>query len=53
MNVLIMGGSTDIGISLAKYLTSKDYKVIIGYYHHKKEIPNIEFIEFNIMYNIH
>lgn len=48
MNVLIMGGSTDIGISLAKYLTSKDYKVIIGYYQHKKEIPNIEFIKCNI-----
>ena len=29
--VLIIGGSTDIGISLAKYLIKKDYKVLLTY----------------------
>ena len=29
--VLIIGGSTDIGISLAKYLIKKDYEVLLTY----------------------
>ena len=48
MNVLILGGSSDIGLSLAKYLLTKNYNVIIGYNNHYKEIPGIEFVKCNI-----
>ena len=48
MNVLIMGGSSDTGLSLAKYLSKKGHKVIVGYYHHQSKIDNIEFIKCNI-----
>ena len=41
MVALIIGGSTDIGISLAKYLTSKDYQVIVTYHNHKIDLDNI------------
>ena len=37
MNVLIIGASTDIGLSLSKYLISKGYKVIGTYYKHKRD----------------
>ncbi len=50
MNVLIMGGSSDTGLNLAKYLTEKGNQVIVGYYSHPSKINNIEFIKCNIEY---
>lgn len=43
--VLIFGGSTDIGLSLAKYLITKDYEVLLTYYKNKivlESIPTIK-----------
>lgn len=42
MNVLIIGGSTDIGISLAKQLVNKGYGVISTYNKHRVDIPLVE-----------
>ena len=39
--VLIIGGSTDIGISLAKYLIKKDYEVLLTY--NKNKIVDEDF----------
>ena len=46
--VLIIGGSSDIGISLAKYLNILGYQVIITYNHHELKISNIETIKCDI-----
>ena len=48
MNVLIIGGSSDIGISLAKYLLQKNYNVIVTYCNHFVEMDNIEFIKCDV-----
>lgn len=49
MNVLIVGGSNDIGINLALYLKKKyNYNVIVTYNNHKKEYDDIEFIKCDI-----
>ena len=48
MNVLIIGGSSDTGISLAKYLYEKGYKVIVTYHRNPQKLANIEFIKCNI-----
>lgn len=45
MNALIIGGSSDIGIRLAKYLISNGYNVTITYNHHN---DNLDFTD-----NIH
>lgn len=45
-NILIFGGSSDIGISLAKYLTSKGNNVIVTYNKHK--VSGIESIKCDI-----
>ena len=50
MNILIMGGSSDTGLNLAKYLTTKGNNVIVSYYHHPSKIDSIEFIKCNIEY---
>ena len=48
MNVLIIGGSSDIGISLAKYLKELSYNVILTYNHNEVNVPNIEAIKLDI-----
>ena len=48
MNVLIIGGSSDVGINLAKYLLQKNYNVIVSYYNHPQTIDNIEFVKCNV-----
>ena len=48
MNVLIIGGSTDIGISLSKYLTKFNYNVIVTYNHHMINDTNIKSIKCDI-----
>ena len=48
MNVLILGGSSDIGECLGKYLLSMGYNVIIGYNKHASNVNNIEFVKCNI-----
>ena len=48
MNVLIVGGSSDVGISLAKHLNDVGNNVIVTYNNHKKEVDNIEFIKCDI-----
>lgn len=41
MNILIIGGSCDIGIYLATYYRDKGNKVIISYNKHKEDIPGV------------
>lgn len=48
MNVLIIGGSTDIGINLAKYLTKFNYNVIVTYNSHIINDRNIKSIKCDI-----
>ena len=48
MNVLIVGGSSDIGISLAKYLVSLGYNVISTYNKHEFVEENIDIIKCDI-----
>ena len=48
MNVLIIGGSTDIGISLAKYLTRFNYNVIVTYNNHMINDDSIKSIKCDI-----
>ena len=48
MNVLIIGGSTDIGINLAKYLTKYNYNVIITYNSHLINDTDIKSIKCDI-----
>lgn len=48
MNILIIGGSSDTGVSLAKYLTKKGNTVIVSYHNNPNKIANIEFIKCNI-----
>ncbi len=48
MNVLIIGGSTDIGINLAKYLTKFNYNVIVTYNNHMIDDTNIKSIKCDI-----
>ena len=45
-NILIFGGSSDIGISLAKYLINKNNNVIITYNEHK--VNDIECLKCDI-----
>ena len=42
MNVLIIGGSSDIGISLANYLVNNGNKVIVTYYKNKCNIDKVD-----------
>ena len=48
MNVLIIGGSSDIGYDLAKKLTSKGYKVIASYNEHRINDSDIDYIKCDI-----
>ena len=48
MNVLIIGGSSDIGLDLAKYLFSINYNVIATYNTHKCDVNNIEYLKCDI-----
>ncbi len=48
MKVLIIGGSSDVGISLAKYLTNMGNEVTITYHNHKCEIDNIKSVHLDI-----
>lgn len=41
MNVLIIGGSSDIGISFANYYKSLGYNVLVGYNRHKINIDGV------------
>ena len=47
-NILIIGGSSDIGISLAKYLTNKNYQVITTYNNNRVDIPGIEVLKCDV-----
>ena len=48
MNVLIIGGSSDIGVSLAKYLVETGNKVVVSYFRHARKIDNVEYVECDI-----
>lgn len=48
MKVLILGGSTDIGISLAKYFQNLGNTVIVTYNTHKCNIDDIECLHLDI-----
>jgi len=48
MKILIIGGSTDIGISLAKYLKKIGNQVIITYNKHKCEVNDVECIHLDV-----
>lgn len=48
MKVLIVGGSSDIGISLAKYLKDKDNEVIITYNNNKIDLKDIDTIHCDV-----
>ena len=48
MKILIVGGSTDIGISLARYLKNKGNEIIITYNKHKCEVDDIECVHLDI-----
>lgn len=48
MNILIIGGSSDIGISLAKYLVSFGYNVVSTYNNHEFKLDNVEVLKCNI-----
>ena len=48
MNVLIIGGSSDIGVSIANYLKDNGYNVIITYNNHKCDLSGIESIKCDI-----
>jgi len=48
MNVLIVGGSSDIGKSLATFLRQKGYNVIVSFNLHPDKLNNIEFVKCNI-----
>lgn len=48
MNVLIVGGSSDIGKSLASYLVNLGYKVIVSYCNHYCTIDDVEVIKCDI-----
>ena len=48
MNVLIIGGSSDIGLSLAEYLDNLGYNVISTYNKHKFELENIDVMKCDI-----
>lgn len=48
MNILIVGGSSDIGKSLAMFLKQKGYNVIVSFNNHPDKLNNIEFVNCNI-----
>lgn len=48
MNVLIIGGSSDIGKSLASYLVSLGYNVIVSYCNHCCTIDRVEIVKCDI-----
>ena len=48
MNVLIIGGSSDIGLTLAKYLDNIGFNVIATYNNHKCNDSSIEYIKCDI-----
>ena len=48
MRVLIVGGSSDIGISLAKYLKEKDNEVIITYNKNKPTVKDVDIIHCDV-----
>lgn len=48
MNVLIIGGSSDIGINLATYLNGLGNHVIATYNHHECHADNIEYLKLDL-----
>lgn len=48
MRILIVGGSSDIGISLAKYLKDKGNEVIVTYNKNKLDIDDIEILHCDV-----
>lgn len=50
MNVLIIGGSSDIGISLAKKLRDNKHQVLITYNSHNIELDGIEVTKCDVKY---
>ena len=48
MNVLIIGGSSDIGISLAKLLVRNDFNVVSTYNNNKFELDNVDTLKCDI-----
>jgi len=48
MNVFIIGGSSDIGISLSKYLKKRGYNVIISYNRHACEIDDVYCVHMDV-----
>ena len=47
-NVLIMGGASDIGMSLANYFKNSGYRVIVGYHNNYQDREDIIFIKCDI-----
>ena len=47
-SVLIIGGSSDIGINLAKYFMSLGYNVLVGYNTKKIEINGIKSVKCDV-----
>jgi 3-oxoacyl-[acyl-carrier protein] reductase len=49
MNILIIGGSSDIGVSLGHYLSDKGCNVIATYHHNKRIDDKIQYLKCNIL----
>ena len=49
MNILIVGGSSDIGLNLAKYLKDNNYNVIATYNEHEFNISGITSLKCNLL----
>lgn len=48
MKILVIGGSSDLGLSLAKYLNNLGNQVIVTYNKHKCSLDNIECLHLDI-----
>lgn len=48
MNVLIIGGSSDIGINLANFFVKSNYNVISTYNNHKFNLDNVDIVKCDV-----
>jgi len=48
MNVLIIGGASDIGINIALYFKKLGYNVIVGYHKAYMEVSGIDFVKCDV-----
>ena len=48
MNVLIIGGSSDIGINLAKFLVNNNYNVISTYHKNEFKLDKVDTLECDV-----